>query len=75
MDRVKTHKELNETFLQDVTGNADPNTSDYLEIGDQDGIEVSMISQKPNPNDKSAFDADNSYIMTHATGRFVNPGG
>lgn len=44
MDRVKTHKELNETFLQDVTGNADPNTSDYLEIGDQDGIEVSMIS-------------------------------
>lgn len=43
-DRVKTHKELNETFLQDVTGNADPNTSDYLEIGDQDGIEVSMIS-------------------------------
>ena len=73
-EKVRTQKELSESFIQSVHDATVDNS--YLNIGEVDeGLEVSVIlNQKL--NDKSGFIAgdDNSYLMNQATGQFANIG-
>eukprot|EP00347_Sterkiella_histriomuscorum_P002403 403368291 len=70
-DRVKSQKELSETFIQGQLDIEDEqeDTDMNFEIGigkQENGLDVSAILQKPVQLDKSAFAADTSMLMNQA---------